>query len=91
MGLPDITALVACVAGAGGAVVQFIYLGHGRARKVMMAPAGIFVRIALLVATSGLQLTGGPWAYIAAAWAIIAWEIAVQATARVRRRASRAS
>jgi hypothetical protein len=61
-----------------------------RVSQVLFAPRGIWVRVWVLSATAGaMQLVRGSvvWPAAAGFWfGIVAWEAAVQARARIRRR-----
>jgi hypothetical protein len=56
-----------------------------RLSQVITAPAAIPVRLSLVVAVGGLAMLTGAWPLLFVQSAIIAWELAVQVTARVRR------
>ncbi len=62
-----------------------------RLSQVISAPAAVPVRLSLAVAVGGLEGLTGAWPLLLVQSAIIAWELTVQTTALVRRRARRSA
>lgn len=84
----DVIGCVVIASGVIGASVQFARLGSRRAARipqVISARSGVRVRWALLTAALGIWLLIGGWAAVSVPLAIIAWELAVQVTAQVKR------
>lgn len=59
--------------------------------QVMTAPAGFVVRVALMTALLGVWELTQTWPVLGVWAAILVWELAVEATALVRRRARRSA
>lgn len=58
---------------------------HYSARQVITAPSAVLVRLYLVVAVGSLGIATSWWPILAVVFAMIAWELVVQAKARVRR------
>jgi hypothetical protein len=86
--------VIASLAVAGGVVIgslQYRRLRGSRARQVITAPAAWPVRLNVFLVASGVWTLTNTWAVVALPAAVIAWELAVQVTARIRRQAPHAS
>jgi hypothetical protein len=71
--------------------LQYRRLHGSRARQVVTAPAGWRVRLNVFLVASGVWTLTNAWAAAALPAAVIAWEPAVQMTARIRRTRPHAS
>jgi hypothetical protein len=83
-----------CV-GAVIGILQYRRLRGDRIRQVITAPSGWPVRYNVFVVAGGVWTLTGMWTVVALPAAVVAWELAVQVTARIGRvphgRAPRAS
>jgi hypothetical protein len=88
MPVPVVDIVIASVAVASGVVLgclQYRRLRGSRARQVISAPAAWPVRLNIFLVTAGVWTLTNVWATVALPAAIIAWELAVRATARASR------
>jgi hypothetical protein len=92
--MPVADTVIASVAVTSGLLIgglQYRRLRGSRGGQVMTSPAGWRVRLNVFLVASGVWTLTNKWGVVALPAAVIAWELTVQASARIRRRAPHAS